>query len=193
MNRRRFLKSSLLWVPAAPAIVRAAVIPSHRHASAPKPAAAGPSGNPFITTPGIGSLRNNFEKWVGLYFAMEGAHTITALGRYVHSGNSQTHTLKLTDNSCNTLGSVTVDCNGATAGQFLYAALSSPISVTNHTLYYLMSRETIGGDQWSDNTSQTFSADKYSADGSFGVDDTSCAGGGTVDKCFVPVNFLYTT
>jgi hypothetical protein len=40
MNRRRFLKSSLLWIPVAPAIIRAGVIPTQRHIATPLIASA---------------------------------------------------------------------------------------------------------------------------------------------------------
>ena len=67
---------------------------------------------------------------------------VTDLGRWVKSGNTQSHTVKLV--AASTGGdipgaSVTINTSGATAGQFAYATLAAPATWTNsketHYLY----------------------------------------------------------
>jgi hypothetical protein len=80
--------------------------------------------------------------------------TVTALGRFVVTGNSQSHQITIIDAATgNTVpgGSVTVNTAGATAGKFVYAALPSPIVLPANHGYYVLSAETNGGDLWSDN------------------------------------------
>lgn len=64
MNRRRFLKSSLLWVPSAPYIVKAAVLPNQRHVAAK--AAAGSSGPSYIFQENFETPTTGYENtWFG--------------------------------------------------------------------------------------------------------------------------------
>src|ERR1700722_11085797 len=85
--------------------------------------------------------------------AIGGALVVNQLARWVVSGNSGTHTVKLVDASTGTDlpgGSVSVNTSGAKAGQYLYASLTAPLTLTSGHQYYLMSSETLGGDQWYD-------------------------------------------
>jgi hypothetical protein len=67
---------------------------------------------------------------------------VTQLGRWVFAGNSQTHTVYLLDSNQNTVASVTVATSGATTGQFVYASLSVPVTLSANSTYYLVSTET---------------------------------------------------
>ena len=78
--------------------------------------------------------------------------TVTALGRLVLSGNTQAHQITLVDAAnSNLLGSVTVNTAGVTAGQFVYATLSSPVTLSANQVYYILSMENSGGDFWYEN------------------------------------------
>jgi hypothetical protein len=82
--------------------------------------------------------------------------TVTALGRLVLSGNTQAHEITLVDAANNLLGSVTVNTAGMTVGQFVYAALSSPVTLSASHVYYILSMENVGGDFWyADNVNVT--------------------------------------
>ncbi len=79
----------------------------------------------------------------GTYRNISGATaTITQLGRWVVSGNNQTHALKIYNSSTHALiDSVTVNCSGAPAGAFLYGTLSSPVNVASGASVDIMSVE----------------------------------------------------
>src|ERR1051326_8857513 len=111
------------------------------------------SDQPWITSSPYTTLRNNFAGCVGLQFTVGTNNlTIVSLGRWVNSGNTQTHTLYLKDSSGNGLASVAVNTSGATAGQYLDGSIT-PTTVTASASYFVCTSETSGGDQWQDATS----------------------------------------
>src|SRR5260221_57050 len=69
---------------------------------------------------------------------------------YVLSGNSASHTVKIVkmDGTDLSGASVSVPTSGATAGQYTYAALASPVTLAPNTAYLILSHETYGGDGW---------------------------------------------
>ena len=120
-----------------------------------------------ITSP----LRNDFSGWVGFQFEV-GSHpiTVTSLGRWVVSGNSGNHAMKLvnSDGTDVTGGGTTVKTAGMVAGRFAYAPLAAPVTLSAYTIYFVVSQETSGGDQWYDfmGTPMTFNG---AAGGTIGV------------------------
>ena len=100
------------------------------------------------------TVRNNFTGWAG--FKLQTGDTpviVSALSRWVYSGNSGSHTVKLVTASTGTDlsgGSVTVNTSGASTNRFLYANLAAPITLAANTAYYLVTQETSGGDKWYD-------------------------------------------
>jgi len=150
---------------------------------------------PFITGTVLGTLRNDFNGFLGLKFTVgSNPITIKALGRIFISGNTGTHTVKLVNGSTGVdvpNGSISIAMPGGTHGVFKYVDLATPITLPSGTSWYLVSLETPGGDRWAtSNTSVTTSP--------AGV----CNGGilnntGTwqlrlpANTCFVPVSFLY--
>jgi hypothetical protein len=100
----------------------------------------------------LGALRNDFNGWLGMKFTVGASPlSVTALGRYVISGNNATHMVKLVNSSSGTdvpNGSVSIALSGATAGQFKFGLLANPITLSANTSYYVVSQETPGGDQW---------------------------------------------
>lgn len=98
-----------------------------------------------------GYLRNNWDGWVGFQFTVGSANlTVTELGRWVVSGNSGNHVVKLfySDGNAVPNGEVTVSAAGQRAGQFAYATLPMPVTLAANTIYAVMSREIYGGDNW---------------------------------------------
>jgi hypothetical protein len=85
--------------------------------------------------------------------------TVKSLGRIFHNGNTGNHTLKLVNASTGAdvaNGLVSVSMAGGTAGQFKYVPLATPVTLSAHTAYYVVSQETPGGDTWAtSNTSLT--------------------------------------
>ncbi len=113
----------------------------------------GPS-TPFVTGQTLGTSRNNFTGWVGYRFTVGSSPiTVNQLGRWVVSGNTGTHSVKLVLASTGVdvpNGSVTITTSGAATGSFKYAPIT-PTTLTANTIYYLMSHETNGGDSWYSN------------------------------------------
>ncbi len=95
---------------------------------------------------------NNFDGYIGFNFTMLSTKTLTAIGRYCVTGNSQTHDLWIThsDNS-GTIAHVTVNMSGCTPGSFIYTTASG--TLTNTVEYACVSGEANGGDSWIDDTS----------------------------------------
>jgi len=152
------------------------------------------SGSSFITSTTLGALRNDYDGWLGMQFTVgDSPITATALGRFVFSGNSATHTLKLVDATTGFVlsnGSLLISLSGATAGQFSYVDLPAPITLSANTSYYLVSQEVSGGDQWADETTTVTTTTAATCDGAIlgkpGNIWTIRPGDNTL---FVPVDF----
>jgi hypothetical protein len=106
--------------------------------------------SPFITAfnTAATTTRSDFGGQLGFKFTVGGSNiTISELGRWKISGNSQTHTVYILDNA----GSVVVSASisGGSAGGFVYTTIADT-TLSASTVYYCMSSETNGGDQWYD-------------------------------------------
>jgi hypothetical protein len=153
---------------------------------------AGPgSTGPFVTSGALSSLRNDFTGYVGFSFTPATNFTINQLGRWVVSGNSQTHILKLTDAATGTDlpgGSVTVNTSGATTGAYLYGTLGTPVTLHSGHQYYMTSQETNGGDQFYDLGTVTPTAGTATLN-SGAFNNGSWGTLGTSNQSYGPVNF----
>ena len=116
--------------------------------------ATGTTLTPMVSSVSLSpTVRNNFTGWVGYKFTVGNSPVLVSqLGRWVRSGNTGNHAVKLVDANGNDLagGSATVVTAGATAGAFAYASLANPITLSANTTYILVSQEVSGGDQWYD-------------------------------------------
>jgi fibronectin type 3 domain-containing protein/sarcosine oxidase gamma subunit len=156
---------------------------------------ASPTTVAWVTGTTTGTVRSNYTGFVGMKFTTgSSAVTVQRLGRWIVSGNSGSHEVKLTLASSGvdvSGGSVTVNTSGQTAGQYCYVTLSSPITLSASTAYYLTTDETNGGDSWyNDNTTITTTGVASSNNGEYyasgWVNDNS-----TADTSFGPVSFTY--
>ncbi len=108
-------------------------------------------GQPFVTGVASGTVRNDFNGWVG--YRLQGgpvALAVSQLGRWVVSGNTGVHAVKLVAASGADVagGAVSVSTAGAPAGQFVYGTLSNTVTLAANTTYYVVSQEVNGGDAW---------------------------------------------
>jgi hypothetical protein len=96
-----------------------------------------------------GNLRND-ATGQGMQFTNStgGPITITELGAYVQSGNSQSHDVRIYETNvvASPVASVTLNFSGAPAGQFLYGTLSSPYIMAANSSIWVMKTENPGGD-----------------------------------------------
>jgi O-glycosyl hydrolase len=107
-------------------------------------ASATPTPNTqYVLAQSLGTIRNDFTGWVGLQFTVGYTPiTVTDLGRWIVSGNSGAHTLKLVTASSGADvpgGSVSLNTSGQTAGAYAYATLSGGVTLSANTAYYVVS------------------------------------------------------
>jgi Legume lectin domain len=74
---------------------------------------------------------------------------VRSLGRMYLNGNSGNHTLRIVRASDNvTVATTSVTMSNWNHGQYKYSDLTSPITLTANTIYYLVSQEQDGGDRF---------------------------------------------
>lgn len=96
-------------------------------------------------------LRNDIDTWVGTRIVVGATPLlVTDLGRWVVSGNSQSHSVRLAyaDGTDVPGGSVTVNTAGAPTNQFKTVTLASPVTLAPYGTYFIVSREYASGDLW---------------------------------------------
>ncbi len=151
----------------------------------------------FVTSTAPGTLRNNYSGWVGMAIRIGGSPVaVSALGRIVVSGNTGVHTVKLVNGTtgADVAGATgTVATTGGTPGSFAYSTLANPVTLNANSIYYLVTLESSGGDQWygNDSTVQTttvavVTSAVYSAAGAYVI-------AGASGQTYGPVDFLYAT
>jgi hypothetical protein len=112
-----------------------------------------PAGTSFVTSKTLGTIRNNYDGMLGMVIKVgANAVTVNSLGRIMVSGNSGSHIVKIVDSTGTDVpgGSIAVSMHGGTPGNFVYANLASPVTLNAGATYYIVSKETAGGDQWYD-------------------------------------------
>jgi uncharacterized protein YfiM (DUF2279 family) len=141
------------------------------------------------------SIANTFNGWMGIKFKV-GAEPLVVreLGRWVLSGNTQAHTVRIIAEDTGTeVASVSVATDGEPVG-FKHVALASPVTLAANSTYYLVSQETSGGDQW-------YAEIPMAVDSSVATDIQLVLSpvvinwsepAGKTDKGYGPVNMKYT-
>ena len=141
----------------------------------------------------LGKLHNNFTGFVGMKFTT-GTSTIpvTQLGRWVVSGDTQSHTLNLINAVTGELVATTVvNAVGATPGAFAYGRLFYPVTLAANAAYYLVSQEINGGDQWYDSaTTVTSTGLVANIDGGVWWNGSSWNQVGGANHTYVPVDLI---
>ena len=120
----------------------------------------------FTTGHSMSTLRNDVTGWFGMKLSVGASDLLTSqLGRWVVTGNSATHAVKLVNAATGVdVATAVVATAGAPAGQFQYTPLATAVTLTANTSYYLLSQESAGGDQWYDFTTPAAgSATSYQA------------------------------
>jgi YVTN family beta-propeller protein len=154
----------------------------------------------YVTATTLGTLRNDFSGWVGMAITVGNVPiSVGQLGRMVASGNTGTHALKIVNASSgqDLNGSLTsVNTSGVPSGSFLYASLTSPLTLQANTTYYIVSQEAAGGDEWYDvNTTfiQTTSAATQTGGVWSATGTTTYNLFGPAGQSYVPVDFKYNS
>lgn len=162
----------------------------------------------YDTTPGaeaqlvtgqvLSTLRNDFNGWVGTRFSVgTNAMRVTSLGRMIAPGNTGAHTVKLVQGSDGQDvpgASVSLATSGGTPGQYAFGALTTPVNLTAGAVYYLVSQEFNGGDQFYD-VATTVSTTTAAAvqSGVFGFGAGAWYSYGAAGHTYGPLNLIYET
>ena len=156
-----------------------------------------PPSQPFVTGKTLAAQRSDSPGWTGFEMMTGGqALTVTSLGRYCAAGNSLTHELRVIRSSDNSVvASTTVSMAGCSEGQFKYATLATPVTLSSNTSYLLVSYE-VGTDNFHDWTGLVLTTNSvatvlhgiYTTNGG----QTWGPAGGTGNS-YVPVDFQYQT
>ena len=175
-----------------------------KHADASGDRALVPTGFTYSPPPGAWvtgqtlspTTRNNSNSWYGMKFTVGAAAiTVRELARWVIAGNSGNHDMKLVNASSNAvLGTVTVVTAGAPVG-FKYAALATPVTLAANAAYYLVSKETTGGDlfyQYDTSVTTTSAATVTTAIGSVTGTSSFFTSGVVGSNGYGPLSLTYT-
>jgi hypothetical protein len=125
-------------------------VESSETAGGPVPVTPQPPFVESFTT--LAGLRNDFSGYVGMAIRV-GANPVTvyALGRLMVAGNNGVHDVRVVDASNNSLvAAVGINMSGGTPNSFVYNTLLTPVTLTASADYYVVSLESLGGDQWHD-------------------------------------------
>lgn len=167
----------------------------------PHPLQAGGGGGgggvtSFITSTFPRTLRNNFTGVVGMSFTVGNqALVVSQLGRFCIGGNTQTHTVKfvLTSTGIDVPGSaVSIPMTGCTDHTFVYGSIT-PITLSANTMYYEVTSETSGGDQFYDYTNTNVTTTNVATEtGSiFGPPNYTAPGVNVANNSYGPIDFKY--
>lgn len=152
----------------------------------------------FHSTEGTsGNLRNDSSDFVGFKVTTGNSPVyVTHLGRWIISGNSGTHTLKVINGAGTVITSGSLNTSGQTAGGYAYISVTTGTLLAN-TDYYFFSQEVNGGDQWNDISvvnSWTYSNTHFVTDSvhaAYMGGSSIYLAAGQVGKVYVPLNFKY--
>jgi hypothetical protein len=151
-----------------------------------------PTGNPIITGQSIGAgTRHDLAGLLGIKITLGATPiTVTALGRWVISGNHNSHVMHLRNSSNVDITTCTVNCSGATAGQYLYGAISAQV-LSAFGVYYIFSSEdsSDASELW--NETDVVTVDPVIADWQSAY-DIGGLGLGPANQCYVPVSALFS-
>jgi len=164
------------------------------------PAAAVPK--PFVKSIVNGSVHNDFpgtpgtKGLLGMRIVVGASDLLVSqLGRNVLAGNSDSHVIKIVDESTNSdLGAVTVQTAGQTPDAFVFGSLTNPVLLKKNSGYYIVSEETAGGDTWKSSDTVVVTEPDAAVPSAVLFDPTADAkydAAGGVNNCYVPLNFLY--
>ncbi len=155
--------------------------------------------NPTAFVTGVSpssTVRSNYTGWVGMKFTTgSSAMTVSSLGRFAITGNSRLHEVKLVNASTGADVSgakVTVDMTDAAADHFRYALLAAPVTLAPNTAYYLVSKETNGGDEWYDYNTPLTSTSAATINGpAYGTSSSALTPVAIPGQGYVPLDLRY--
>jgi hypothetical protein len=153
-------------------------------------------GIEFVTSFTPGTLRSNYSGWVGMKITVGvTALDVLSLGRAYIPNNAGSHDLKIVDEmtGADVPGSLqTVTMTPGAANKIQYVPLAAPVTLAAGRGYYVLSRETNGGDEFYDFDTQVVKTGVALVNNAaFSDNSVNFAVIGSVNNCFGPVSFTY--
>jgi hypothetical protein len=153
---------------------------------------AGGGSGAWLTGSPTGSTRSDFTGNLGCQFTVGGSNlSVTHLGRWIVSGNSGDHWVKVSTTAGTLLATITFNATGKPAGDYYWEAIT-PITLNASSSYFIYASELNGGDAWYDqqviSSTAVASIDNAAYDSDL---DDLLSNSGDAGKVFVPVNFKY--
>lgn len=147
----------------------------------------------FVRTKTYSGWRNNQSAWLGMKITTGPQDIVVrSLGRLWAYSNTGTHTVKIVKASDGTdVASVAVSMTGGVDGQFKYGTLSSPVTLTKNTNYYIVSQEVSGGDYWHESNTVRTAGVATTGGRVVSTDGINWTVSGTVDQVYGPLDFTY--
>jgi len=111
---------------------------------------ATPGVTPFVTLVTPGGLRNDFTGWVGMAVQMNDDVIVTQLGRLVLANNVGTHDVQIVDpgQANAVVAKVALSMPAGPIGEFAYGPVTPPVTLMKNRLYYFVTHEDNGGDNF---------------------------------------------
>ncbi len=170
-----------------------------RHAAVAKIKAApggGGGGTRWITNAsGLNSTSSSYSGYIGGKFTVGGANiTVTHLARYVISGSTQTHTLKIWDDSGTDviLASASLDAS-LFSNEWGSASVGTPVVLTSGVTYRIGSEEFSGGDLWHEAAGSTYTVTGVATLNGYNYGNPFVDAGTTsANNIYCPVSFIYS-
>lgn len=155
----------------------------------------GGGGTEFVTGQTLGTARTNGSNYyLGFKLTVGGSNvTVSELGRYCVTGDTQTHTVYIADSAGAVIISASVDATGG-SNAFKFTSIT-PTVLSASTAYYVFSQEFSGGDTFYEGADTTVTTTAVATISYHAYAATS--GGTPTDvaagvRSYVPVSFKYT-
>jgi len=129
-----------------------------------------------------------------MQFTLTQSITISHLGRYYISNNKASHELNLIRASDNAiLGNLTLDLSTGQTDSlgFKYGKLVNNINLSVGTVYYLVTSEVSGGDQWYDDSGTIITSTIGNISNGIYWDGTKWVPTMGTGACYGPLSFQY--
>lgn len=142
------------------------------------------TGGPF------GGARNNYDGFVGCRFTTNSNIKVSQIGRWVITGNTGIHNVKIRTLAGSILANTQINSSGLSSG-FCYG--NTDVQLPSGQSYYLYSNENNNADFWYDQFTFGVISGAASCDfPAFSSDESVWNLGTNTGMGYVPVNFIYS-
>ncbi len=112
----------------------------------------GDDGRLFASQTLTGVIKNNYTGFLGSRVTVQATPLVCSqIGLFKLEDSNNTHVLQIrASNGSTVLATVTVDFTDKSCGAYVYGTLTTPITLSASTNYFIVAQYTSGGDKWYD-------------------------------------------